>query len=52
MLAEEGVLGDQLGLASEKVSRCGDRYRIVSGLREMEESVFESRDEAVEELDE
>ncbi len=51
LLAEEGVLGDQLRFASEEVSRRGDRYRIVSGLREMEESVFESRDEAAEELD-
>ncbi len=41
LLAEEGVLGDQLGFTSEKVSHCGDRYRIVSGLRAMEESVFE-----------
>ncbi len=51
LLAEEGILGDQLGFASEEVSRCGDRYRIESGLREMEDSVLESLDEAAEELD-
>ncbi len=52
LLAEEGVFGDQLGFASEKVSRRGDRYRIASGLREMKESLFESRNEGAEQLDE
>ncbi len=51
-LLAEGVFGDQLGFASEKVSRRGDRYRIASGLREMKESPFESRNEGAEQLDE
>ncbi len=52
LLPEQGVLGDELGVASGKVSCCGERNRIVGGSREVEESLFESRDEVAEQLDE
>ena len=46
LLLEQGILGHEIGFAMREVSGGAEHNRMTRGLGEMEESLFERREEA------
>jgi hypothetical protein len=50
LLAEQGILGDEIGFTARKVYRSTEHNRVTGELGEMEKGVFEERNQTDDEL--